>query len=107
MPRCSTARPAGAFFPPARRFFEIGPESYSPVLLRKIVHFGGNSRSFDDAATNIKVGMDITISARHIQTLTHRIGRELATERDDLARLWEEHHMPAPTLPNEIGRAHV
>lgn len=43
--------------------------------------------------------MERSLSARHIETLTERVGAELAEERDELARLWEEHQPPESPLP--------
>jgi len=70
------------------------------VLLRKITFLGGNSRSFQDAQKTLAEVLEFEISSRHIETLTERVGDELAGERDNLARLWEEHRMPPPSTPN-------
>jgi hypothetical protein len=88
---------AGAF-PPSRVFFELGPENYSPRLLRKIVFAGGQFASFALAVAGLRELGDHEVSARHVETLTLRIGRERAAERDDQARRWEAHETIPPAV---------
>jgi hypothetical protein len=95
-----TATAVGSFFPPGRIFFELGPENFSPGLLRKITYLGGNCTSFNEAQRALAETLEITLSGRHIETLTERVGRELAAERDHLAQLWEQHQLPQPTVAN-------
>jgi hypothetical protein len=96
--RFSSATAAGGAFPPGRLFFHFGPENYSPALLRKISYLGGNAGSFEEAEKHLKEVLDFSICARHIQTLTERIGSELASQTARLAELWSDHSVPPSPL---------
>lgn len=61
---------------------KLGSEDYSPGLLEKIEYAGGNGRSFQEAAEGLERLAEFSISARHVERLTERLGRERATERD-------------------------
>jgi len=92
------ARAVAGAFPPSRVFFELGPENYSPRLLRKIVFAGGQFASFALAVAGLRELGDHAVSARHAETLTLRIGRQRAAERDDQARRWEAHETIPPAV---------
>jgi hypothetical protein len=96
--RCSIAAGAGGAFPPGRLFFGIGAENYSPALLKKIVRLGGNSPSFERAEQDISTLLEFCISARHIQTLTERVGSEMAGQSRRQADEWLRHAGPASPL---------
>jgi hypothetical protein len=61
---------------------QLGGEGYSPSLLQKIEYAGGNGRSFETAAESLQRLAECTISARHVERLTERLGKERAAERD-------------------------
>lgn len=67
-------------------------------MLRKITWLGGNAGSFVEAERHIGELLDISLSSRHIQTLTERIGSELAGGARRLGELWADHSLPAPSL---------
>lgn len=57
-------------------------EDYSPGLLKKIEYAGGNARSFQMAAESLARLAECSISARHVERLTERLGKERGAERD-------------------------
>jgi hypothetical protein len=61
---------------------KLGSENYSPGLLEKIEYAGGNGRSFEEAAESLERLAEVSISARHVERLTERLGKERAAERD-------------------------
>lgn len=61
---------------------KLGSEGYSPGMLKKIEYAGGNGRSFASAAESLERLAEYSISARHVERLTERLGRERAAERD-------------------------
>jgi hypothetical protein len=88
--------------------FELGPEHFSPALLRKITYLGGNSRSFEEARQALAETLELDLSSRHIQTLSERVGRELAAQRDHNAQLWERRELPPgglATAPQAVAIA--
>ncbi len=67
----------------------LGSEGYSPGMLKKIEYAGGNGRSFASAAESLGRLAECPISARHVERLTERLGRERAAERDRAASAME------------------
>jgi hypothetical protein len=65
---------------------KLGSEDYSPGLLQKIEYAGGNARSFQAAAQTLGRLAECSISARHVERLTERLGQERVAERDRAAR---------------------
>lgn len=61
---------------------KLGCEGYSPGVLRKIEYAGGNGRSFESAADTLARLAEFSISARHVERLTEKLGRERAEARD-------------------------
>ena len=78
----ATANPAGGSFSPCDERLQLGGEGYSPGLLRKIEYAGGNGRSFETAAQSLQRLAECSISARHVERLTERLGKERSAERD-------------------------
>jgi hypothetical protein len=64
---------------------KLSGEGYSPGLLKKIEYAGGNGRSFASAAESLERLAECSISARHVERLTERLGKERAAERDRAA----------------------
>ena len=71
-------------FSPQRPLLRLDGHSYSPDLLKLIVTAGARLHSFSDAAFALSL-TGLSISARHVQTLTEEVGEELAHERDQQA----------------------
>jgi hypothetical protein len=57
-------------------------EGYSTSLLKKIEYAGGNSRSFETAGESLKRLAEFSISGRHVERVTERLGKERADLRD-------------------------
>jgi hypothetical protein len=57
-------------------------EGYSPGLLKKVEYAGGNGRSFETAAESLDRLAEFSISAKHVERLTERLGKERAGLRD-------------------------
>ena len=64
---------------------KLSGEGYSPALLKKIEYAGGNCRSFETAAESLEKLGEFSISARHVERLTERLGKERADLRDKAA----------------------
>jgi hypothetical protein len=61
---------------------KLSSEGYSPGLLKKIEYAGGNGRSFATAAQSLERLAEFSISAKHVERLTERLGKERAGLRD-------------------------
>jgi len=73
---------AGGFFSLVDERLKLGCEDYSPAVLRKIEYAGGNSRSFESAAASLERLAEFSVSGRHVEKLTERLGEERAGRRD-------------------------
>jgi hypothetical protein len=60
----------------------LSSEGYSPGLLKKIEYSGGNARSFEMASESLERLAEFSISAKHVERLTERLGKERADQRD-------------------------
>jgi len=60
----------------------LSSEGYSPGLLKKIEYAGGNARSFATASESLERLGEFSISAKHVERLTERLGQERADQRD-------------------------
>jgi hypothetical protein len=74
---------------------QLGGEDYSPGLLKKIEYAGGNARSFEAAAQFLERMAETSISARHVERLTERLGQERSGERDRAAEAMEKRKLHA------------
>lgn len=83
--RPAVAVAAGGFFSLQDERLKLSAEGYSPGLLRKIEYAGGNGRSFQTAAQSLDRLAEFSISDKHVQRLTERLGKERAAERDKAA----------------------
>lgn len=61
---------------------ELGTEGYSPNLLRKIEYAGGNTSSFAEGSEALRHLAEFAISAKHVERLTERLGRERLATRE-------------------------
>ncbi|MCK4661122.1 MAG: hypothetical protein KAV82_16500, partial [Phycisphaerae bacterium] len=80
--RPGVARDAGKFFSLLDERLTVGTEGYSPRLLQKIEYAGGNEPSFRVASMALEQLAELPISARHVERITERLGRERAAQRD-------------------------
>jgi hypothetical protein len=82
---------------------KLGSEDYSPGVLMKIEYAGGNHNSFAAAADTLAKLGEVSISSRHVETLTERLGRERAALRDkDVAAMKEGRLKPAYQEPPAV-----
>ena len=51
-------------------------------MLKKIEYAGGNNRSFEAGAESLQRLAECSISSRHVERLTERLGKERAAARD-------------------------
>ena len=81
---------AGGFFSLQDERLALGSEGYSPGMLKKIEYAGGNQRSFACAAESLERLAECSISVRHVERVTERLGKERAARRDKQATLMKE-----------------
>jgi hypothetical protein len=75
---------AGGFFSLLDERLKLGGEAYSPRMVEKIEYAGGNLGSFQAGQESLEKLSELEIGTKHVQTLTERLGRERAQERDAL-----------------------
>src|SRR5262249_56826808 len=78
----SRARPVGSCFPPLDHKLGLGAEGYSPAALRKAVRQAARAPSFKEASEDLRELARLSVSPRHLQRLSGRVGREWAAARD-------------------------
>lgn len=76
------ARDAGRFFSLLDERLKLGAEGYSPRILQKIEFAGANEGSFVQASRALETLAEFSISAKHVQRITERLGQERAWQRD-------------------------
>jgi hypothetical protein len=76
-------------------FLKLGGEDFSPGLLKKIEYAGGNCRSFEAGAESLDRLAEVSVSGRHVERLTERLGRERAAERDRAAEAMQRRELRA------------
>jgi hypothetical protein len=74
----------------------LGSEGYSPGVLQKIEYAGGNGRSFELAAESLGRLAEFSISAKHVERVTEKLGRERAKARDGEAEAMKRKMYAAP-----------
>jgi hypothetical protein len=78
---------------------KLDTHGYSTAILRKVVEAGGQLKSFQLAAVMLERLAEVSISPRHVATLTEEIGEELRQARDQRAQDWLHHRRPEPAGP--------
>jgi len=61
---------------------KLGTEGYSPRLLEKVEYAGANEGSFEQACRSLEVLAELSISMKHVQRITERLGQERARQRE-------------------------
>ena len=89
----ATVPTAAGTFSPLRPLQRLDGHGYSPVLLQKIVTAGARLHSFADAAFALELS-GLSISARHVQQLTHEVGTAMAQTRDEQAQKRRRRELP-------------
>lgn len=86
----------------------MGTEGYSPALLVKIEYAGANEGSFEQAAQSLARLAEFSISAKHVQRLTERLGRERAEARDrDVEQMKAGRLTPTHAQPPRVAAVHL
>ncbi len=78
---------------------KLDTHAYSPAILLKIVEAGGQLKSFQLAAGLLERLADVSISPRHVASLTAEVGEELRQARDQRSEDWLHHRRPKPCGP--------
>lgn len=87
---------------------KLGTEGYSPALLVKIEYAGANEPSFGQAAEALARLAEVSVSAKHVQRLTQRLGRERAQQRDREVALRQAGQLqPQYAQPPAVAVIHV
>ena len=86
----------------------MGTEGYSAALVAKIEYAGAHQESFQQAAENLAYVGDLSISAKHVQRITERLGRERARQRDrEVEHMQARELHPAYRQPPAVVAVHV
>ena len=86
----------------------LGTEGYSAALLLKIEYAGANEESFRKAAEMLGRVGELPISAKHVQRLTERLGRERAQQRDEQVEQMKAGDLgPAYRQPPQVAAIHL
>lgn len=86
----------------------MGTEGYSPRLVEKIEYAGGNEASFAAASRALEHLAELPISAKHVQRITERLGRERAAQRDAEVEAFRAGTLkPTHAEPPAVAAIHV
>ena len=86
----------------------LGTEGYSAALLAKIEYAGANEGSFQQASEALARLAEFSISAKHVQRITERLGRERVGERDrDVERMKAGRLTPTHIQPPRVAAIHL
>lgn len=86
----------------------MGTEGYSAALVAKIEYAGANEGSFGQASEALKRLAELPISAKHVQRIAERLGRERAAQRDrDVERMKAGKLAPAHAQPPRVAAIHL
>ena len=86
----------------------MGTEGYSAALVAKIEYAGANEGSFGLASETLKRLAELSISVKHVQRITQRLGRERAAQRDrDVEQMKAGKLVPAHAQPPRVAAIHL
>ena len=86
----------------------MGTEGYSASLLGKIEYAGANESSFGIASAALARLVDFSISAKHVERISERLGCERAGQRDaDVASLKAGRLKPRHAEPPLVAAIHL
>lgn len=86
----------------------LGTEGYSAALMIKIEYAGANEESFEKAAQTLDRVGEVSISAKHVQRITERLGRERAGQRDEeVERMKAGQLQPVYRQPPQVAAIHL
>lgn len=106
--RRPAARVVGRFFSLLDEKLRLGTEGYSPAMLIRIEYAGGNADSFEQACECLDKLGELSISPKHVQRLTQRLGAERLAQRDaDVALRQAGKLQPQHAQPPAVAVIHV
>ncbi len=86
----------------------MGTEGYSAALVAKIEYAGANQESFQKAAESLTHMGDLSISVKHVQRITERLGRERAGQRDhEVEQMKTRELQPVYRQPPQVVAVHL
>ena len=86
----------------------MGTEGYSAALLAKIEYAGANEGSFQQAAEALKRLAELSISDRHVERITERLGSERAKQRDhEVEQMKAGKLAPTHAQPTRVAAIHL
>jgi hypothetical protein len=86
----------------------LGTEGYSAALVAKIEYAGANEESFEKAAQALDRVGELSISAKHVQRISERLGRERAAQRDEqVERMKAGQLQPVYGQPPQVAAIHL
>ena len=86
----------------------LGTEGYSVALMIKIEYAGANEESFQKAAQTLDRVGELSISAKHVQRISERLGRERAGQRDEeVERMKGGQLQPVYRQPPQVAAIHL
>jgi hypothetical protein len=86
----------------------LGTEGYSTALLLKIEYAGANEESFQKAAQVLDRVGELAISAKHVQRITERLGRERARRREEQVEQMQARALePVYRQPPQVAAIHL
>ena len=86
----------------------LGTEGYSAALVAKIEYAGANEGSFGQGAKALGRLAELSISAKHVQRITERLGSERAGQRDgDVQRMKADKLDPTHAQPPRVAAIHL
>src|SRR5262245_17427806 len=97
----ATVPTAAGTFSPLRPALRLDGHGYSPAVLQQVVTAAARLGSFADAAFAVAL-TGLSISARHVQQLTHEVGTDLARRRDEQAEK-RRRRQPTPRVASTPG----
>ena len=106
--RPRVARDVRGFFPLLDERLGLGTEGYSLALLAKIEYAGANEESFLKAAEVLRRLAELSISEKHVERITERMGHERADERDAQVKQMKAGKLsPAHAQPPRVAAIHL
>ena len=86
----------------------LGTEGYSAALVAKIEYAGANQESFQKAAETLAHVGELSISGKHVQRITERLGRERAGQRDrEVEQMKAGQLQPVYRQPPKVAAIHL
>jgi hypothetical protein len=86
----------------------LGTEGYSAALVAKIEYAGANEESFEKAAQTLDRVGEVSISAKHVQRISERLGGERVQQRDrEVEQMKTGQLRPVYRQPPQVAAIHL